>query len=53
MNIGPTTEPTADEVRLAADMVMSRLVRWLPTCAANKRRTRSASTESPTETSTP
>ena len=26
MNIGPTTEPTADEVRLAADLVMSRLV---------------------------
>jgi 1-acyl-sn-glycerol-3-phosphate acyltransferase len=26
MNIGPTTEPTVDEVRLAADVVMSRLV---------------------------
>ena len=26
MNIGPETEPTADEVRLAADVVMSRLV---------------------------
>jgi len=26
MNIGPATEPTADEVRLAADLVMSRLV---------------------------
>ncbi|HVE18952.1 MAG TPA: hypothetical protein VNB52_07700, partial [Ilumatobacteraceae bacterium] len=26
MNIGPTTEPTSDEVRLAADLVMSRLV---------------------------
>ena len=26
MNIGPTTEPTADEVRLAADVVMGRLV---------------------------
>jgi 1-acyl-sn-glycerol-3-phosphate acyltransferase len=26
MNIGPSTEPTADEVRLAADLVMSRLV---------------------------
>ena len=26
MNIGPTTEPTPDEVRLAADLVMSRLV---------------------------
>ncbi|HEX2784673.1 MAG TPA: lysophospholipid acyltransferase family protein [Ilumatobacteraceae bacterium] len=26
MNIGPTTEPTVDEVRLAADAVMGRLV---------------------------
>ena len=26
MNIGPTTEPTVDEVRLAADLVMGRLV---------------------------
>ena len=26
MHIGPTTEPTVDEVRLAADVVMSRLV---------------------------
>lgn len=26
MNIGPTTEPTNDEVRLAADLVMGRLV---------------------------
>jgi 1-acyl-sn-glycerol-3-phosphate acyltransferase len=26
MNIGPTTEPTNDEVRLAADLVMARLV---------------------------
>ncbi len=26
MNIGPTTEPTVDEVRLAADLVMARLV---------------------------
>jgi 1-acyl-sn-glycerol-3-phosphate acyltransferase len=26
MNIGPTTEPTVDEVRLAADVVMGRLV---------------------------
>jgi 1-acyl-sn-glycerol-3-phosphate acyltransferase len=26
MNIGPATEPTNDEVRLAADVVMSRLV---------------------------
>jgi 1-acyl-sn-glycerol-3-phosphate acyltransferase len=26
MNIGPTTEPTAGEVRLAADLVMGRLV---------------------------
>src|SRR6185369_11091965 len=26
MNIGPTTEPTPDEVRLAADLVTSRLV---------------------------
>ena len=29
MNIGPTTEPTADEVRLAADEVMDTLVRLL------------------------
>jgi len=29
MNIGPTTEPTADEVRLAADEVMGTLVRLL------------------------
>jgi 1-acyl-sn-glycerol-3-phosphate acyltransferase len=26
MNIGATTEPTVDEVRLAADLVMARLV---------------------------
>jgi hypothetical protein len=26
MNIGPATEPTVDEVRLAADLVMARLV---------------------------
>jgi 1-acyl-sn-glycerol-3-phosphate acyltransferase len=26
MNIGPSTEPTNDEVRLAADLVMGRLV---------------------------
>ena len=26
MNIGPATQPTTDEVRLAADLVMARLV---------------------------
>ena len=26
MNIGPATQPTNDEVRLAADLVMARLV---------------------------
>ena len=29
MSIGPTTEPTSDEIRLAADEVMARLVRLL------------------------
>ena len=35
MNIGPTTEPTADEVRLAADLVMGRLVAVVADYAAN------------------
>ena len=49
MNIGPTTEPTDDEVRLAADVVMGRLVAVVAELRGEPAPTLTASTASPTD----